>query len=159
MRDTTKIKLNIVSCSKGKDLLWIQRLLRIGQLLEITLKSGWRNYLQDARLFVTRIPEGMPLLARLKIRSPRLPKTTSPPSLAPIRPSITKLYSSSFRCRCRGAASAHGSIGCSTSEKRASESLPSIINRTPVNPSWQDLPSSDLKIRDSLRSAFIDKRK
>ena len=41
-----------------------------------------------------------------------------------MRPSRTKLYSSSRVCRCSGAASARGDIGCSTSEKRSPRLAP-----------------------------------
>ncbi len=58
-----------------------------------------------------------------------------------MRPSMTKLYSSSREWRWSGAASARGGIGCSTSEKRSPASGPSIMNRTPMPPSQPALPS------------------
>ena len=59
-----------------------------------------------------------------------------------MRPSSTKLYSSSRVCRCSGAASARGDIGCSTSEKRSPASGPSIMKRTPMLPRKPSCPSS-----------------
>ena len=58
------------------------------------------------------------------------------------RPSSTRLYSSSRVCRCSGAASARGDIGCSTSESRCPASAPSSMKRTPMlprKPSWPSL--------------------
>ena len=59
-----------------------------------------------------------------------------------MRPSNTKLYSSSRVWRCTGAASARGDIGCSTSEKRSPASIPSIRNLTPMLPRNPSPPSS-----------------
>ena len=73
-------------------------------------------------------------LRGLNTRSPGPASTTSSPSSAPMRPSSTKLYSSSRVCRWSGAASARGDIGCSTSEKRSPASNPSIMKRTPMRP-------------------------
>src|SRR5581483_2448341 len=83
----------------------------------------------------------------LKIRSPGCATTTSSPSRAPTLPSITQLYSSSRLWRWSGAASARGDIGCSTSEKRSSASLPSIMNRTPMLPRKPDVPSAGPRTR------------
>src|SRR5215203_824379 len=78
----------------------------------------------------------------LKIRSPGPPTRTSSPSSAPTFPSSTYEYSSSRVCRCRGAASERGDIGCSTSEKPRPVSSPSIIQRTPIEPRNPAAPSS-----------------
>ena len=58
-----------------------------------------------------------------------------------MRPSRTKLYSSSRLWRCSGAASARGGIGCSTRLKRVSVSAPGIMKRTPMVCSVTDSPS------------------
>ena len=63
-----------------------------------------------------------------------------------MRPSSTKLYSSSRVCRWSGAASARGDIGCSTSEKRSPVSSPSIRKRTPMLPRKPSRTSSGLTI-------------
>ena len=58
-----------------------------------------------------------------------------------MRPSSTKLYSSSRLWRCSGAASPRGGIGCSTRLRRLSVSAPGIMKRTPMVCSVTDSPS------------------
>ena len=75
--------------------------LRVGDTPEVDkfaeepLEASRRDDLEDPRWLIAGIPEGVPLIAGLKTRSPRPAKTTSSPSCAPTRPSSTKLYSSS----------------------------------------------------------------
>src|SRR5829696_5106309 len=79
-----------------------------------------------------------------KTRSPASACTTSSPSNAPIRPSRTKLYSSSRECLCSGATSPRGGIGCSTSENPPPVSSVQAMNRTPADPMSTSLRSAGL---------------
>src|SRR4051794_25200792 len=58
-----------------------------------------------------------------------------------MRPAMTNEYSSSRLCRCSGAASPRGGIGCSTRLKRDSVSAPGMMKRTPMVWSVTDSPS------------------
>src|SRR5215204_899381 len=78
----------------------------------------------------------------LKTRSPASACTTSSPSNASIRPSRTKLYSSSRECLCSGATSPRGGIGCSTSENPPPVSSVQAMNRTPADPMSTSFPSA-----------------
>src|SRR5262249_33692958 len=73
-----------------------------------------------------------------------------------MRPSSTKLYSSSRVCRWSGAASARGDIGCSTSEKCSPASVPSIMKRTPMLPRKPSLPLSGGTILGAVAAVVMD---
>src|SRR4051812_19831414 len=75
----------------------------VDELLEEALETGRRDDLEDPAGLVARVPERVPLVARLEDQVTRGPaSTTSSPSSAPMRPLRTKLYSSSRVCRCSG---------------------------------------------------------
>src|SRR5215211_232237 len=111
--------------------------------------SSSKNCSKPAGEMISRIRQGSsPAFQKvchwsrgLWTRSPGPASSTSSPSSAPMRPSSTKLYSSSRVCGCSGAASARGDMGCSTSEKRSPASAPSIMKRTPMLPRKPALPS------------------
>ena len=67
-----------------------------------------------------------------------------------MRPSTTKLYSSSRVWRWSGAASVRGGMGCSTIETVPPVSSPQAMNRTPIVISGPARPSSGPSTRASF---------
>ena len=64
-----------------------------------------------------------------------------------MRPSITKLYSSSRECLWSGATSVFGGIGCSTTETPPPDSSVHSMKRTPTDIRSTYLPSSGPSFR------------
>jgi hypothetical protein len=88
--DALGVHREAVSLRECSQDLWLDLggAAEIYELGEVRFESRRRDDLEESRGLIASVPEGMPLLRGLKIRSPGPPNTTSSPSRAPTRPSM-----------------------------------------------------------------------